>query len=58
MEHYRSELKSTHERKRLRKKRLGWKLLLRPSVWKSAVAVGFYTYRVLKFLWELLSPKE
>ena len=58
MEPYRSELKSTYERKRLRKKRLGWKLLLRPSVWKTVVTVGLCIYRTLKFLWELWSPKE
>lgn len=58
MEPYRSELKSTYERKRLRKKRLGWKLLLRPSVWKTVVTVGLCIYRTLKLFRGLWSPEE
>lgn len=58
MELKRSELKSTHERKRLREKRLGWNFLFRPSVWKMVVTVGFFTYRALKLLIEFWPTKE
>ena len=58
MEPSSSELKSTYERKRLREQRLGWKLLLRPSIWKMVVTLGIFIYRTVKFLTELWPPKE
>lgn len=58
MEHNRSELESTRERKWLRDKRLGWRFLLRPSVWKTIVTIGIIICRALKLISEIWSPKD